>query len=205
MDDLAGRLSTCYTGIVNDVLQAMGERDFVLPHDLTALDPGQRLCGPAFTVSGGLVETDPHATLLAWTRLLSAAKSGHVWVCQPNTQAIALMGELSAETLKLRGIRGCIIDGGVRDVAFIRKLGLPVWRRFNTPADIVGRWLPDTIDAPIRIGAVTIEPGDLLLADSDGAIPHTPPDRGRGRRPGDRRHGDREPRAGGDPCRDRSG
>jgi regulator of RNase E activity RraA len=170
MNEISSRLSTCYSGIVNDVLQAMGERNFVLPHDLTALEPGQRLCGPAFTLSGRVVETDAHTTLLAWTKLLSASKRDHVWVCQPNTQAIALMGELSAETLKLRGCRGCIIDGGTRDAAFILKIGLPIWRRFNTPADIVGHWLPDIIDGPIQIGGVTIEPGDLMLADLDGVI-----------------------------------
>lgn len=165
------RLATCYTGIINDIMRAMGQENYVLPHDLTALDPSHRLCGPAFTVAGGIRPgTDPHETLLAWTKLLSAAKAGHVWVCQPNTQDVALMGELSAETLKMRGVLGCITDGGIRDADFILNLGLPMWRRFHTPADIVGMWLPDIVDGPITMGGVAIAPGDALLADRDGVV-----------------------------------
>ena len=51
------------------------------------------------------------------------------------------MGELSAETLKFRGVRGYVVDGGCRDVDFILKLGFPVCCRYYTPADIVGRWV----------------------------------------------------------------
>ena len=47
------------------------------------------------------------------------------------------MGELSAETLDLRGVRGYIVDGGCRDVEFIRRRDFPVWCRYTTPTDIV--------------------------------------------------------------------
>jgi regulator of RNase E activity RraA len=80
------------------------------------------------------------------------------------------MGELSAETLKLKGVRGYVADGGCRDVDFILKLGFPVWCRYLTPRDIVGYWLPDGFDQPIRIGEVTIRPGDLALGDRDGMV-----------------------------------
>lgn len=171
MAEAAERLSETYTGVVNDVMREMGERHYVLPKDLAALDPGHRMCGPAFPVAGRIrAGVDPHHTLLEWTRLLSAAKPGHVWVCQPNTPDIALMGEISAETLKFRGLKGCIVDGAIRDADFLLKLDFPVWRRFHTPADIVGTWLPEVTDAPIEIGRVRIEPGDLVLADRDGII-----------------------------------
>ncbi len=80
------------------------------------------------------------------------------------------MGELSAETLKLKGVRGYVADGGCRDVDFILKLGFPVWCRYLTPRDIVGYWLPDQFDVPIRIGEVTVHPGDLALGDHDGMV-----------------------------------
>ncbi len=80
------------------------------------------------------------------------------------------MGELSAETLKLKGVRGYVADGGCRDVGFILELGFPVWCRYFTPRDIVGYWLPDQFDQPVRIGEATIRPGDLVLGDRDGMV-----------------------------------
>jgi regulator of RNase E activity RraA len=80
------------------------------------------------------------------------------------------MGELSAETLNFRGIRGYVVDGGCRDTDFILELGFPVFCSFNTPKDIVGRWVPDRFGEPITIGEVTIASGDYLLADRDGVV-----------------------------------
>ena len=165
------QLSGCYTGVVNDVMRAMGLTDYVLPAEITPLASSQTLCGPVFTVEGRPVEgAGAHRTLLEWTGLLSRAKPGHIWVCQPNDRLIALMGELSAQTLKARGMLGCVIDGNVRDVSFIRKLDFQCWRRRQTPLDIVDRWLPTGVDVPITIGDVLIRPGDYLIGDSDGMI-----------------------------------
>ena len=61
------------------------------------------------------------------------------------------MGELSAETLQRRGVRGYIVDGGCRDIDFILKMGFPVFARFFTPSDIVARWMP-TATISRRIG-----------------------------------------------------
>ncbi|MCX7630144.1 MAG: hypothetical protein N2038_07825 [Geminicoccaceae bacterium] len=170
-DPLGERLGRCYTGVVHDVMRAMGLADFVLPPEIRLHDPSRPLAGPIQTVSGHLDErADAHRTLLEWTGLLSKAKAGHVLVCQPQTHALALMGELSAETLKLKGVLGYVVDGAVRDLAFIARIGFPVAFRHTTPADIVGRWLVDALDAPIVVGAVRIHPGDYLLADADGIV-----------------------------------
>ena len=67
-------------------------------------------------------------------------------------------------------VRGYVVDGGCRDVNFILKLGFPVWCRYFTPRDIVGHWLPEAFDQPIRIGEVTIRAGDLALGDRDGMV-----------------------------------
>lgn len=169
--DLAERLEACHAAAVHDVLRAMGHPDCVLPPEIRPLDPARKLAGEVFTVSGHVDNTrDPHATLLAWTGLLSKAPAGKVLVCQPHTCAIALMGELSAETLHFRGVRGYVVDGGCRDTDFILNLGFPVFCSFNTPKDIVGRWVPDRLGAPITIGDVTISSGDWLLGDRDGVV-----------------------------------
>lgn len=169
--DLTERLEACHAAAVHDVLRAMGHGNCVLPPEIRALDPARKLAGEIFTVSGHLDNSlDPHHTLLEWTGLLSRAPAGKVLVCQPNTHAVALMGELSAETLQFRGVRGYVVDGGCRDAGFILDIGFPVFCSFNTPKDIVGRWVPDRFGEPVTIGEVTIASGDWLLADRDGVV-----------------------------------
>ena len=171
MPTLSDRLAGCYTGVVHDVMRAMGLRDFTLPSELRPILPEMPLAGPAFTVEGKIVEgADAHETLLAWTGLLSQAPSGSVWVSQPNDRIVAHMGELSAETLKNKGVRGCIADGFVRDVNFLLAIGFQTWSRGFTPRDIVGHWLPVATNVPITIGDVAIAPGDYMVGDRDGLI-----------------------------------
>jgi len=170
-DALTERLARCYTGVVHDVMRSMGLLAFVLPPELRPILPEQTLAGPAYTIEGQVDPyADPHGTLLAWTGLLSQARPGHVWVSQPNDRIVAHMGELSAETLKNKGVLGCVVDGGARDIDFLLHLGFQTWCRFFTPRDIVGHWLPRAVDGDIRIGDVVIAPGDYLLGDRDGLI-----------------------------------
>jgi 4-hydroxy-4-methyl-2-oxoglutarate aldolase len=170
-DPITERLSQCYTGVVHDVMRAMGLRDFTLPAELRPLLPEKRIAGPAFTIDGKVdPRADPHETLLAWTGLLSKAKPGHIWVSQPNDRVVAHMGELSAETLKNKGVLGCVCDGYVRDVDFLLEMGFQTWSRGFTPRDIVGYWLPRAVDVDIRIGDVIVAPGDYLVGDRDGMV-----------------------------------
>jgi regulator of RNase E activity RraA len=168
---LTERLERCYTGVLHDVMRAQGLRDFTLPPELRPILPGTAMAGPVFTIDGMVDHAaDPHQTLLAWTGLLSKAPSGSVWVCQPNDRTVAHMGELSAETLKNKGVRGCLVDGLARDINFLLDMGFQTWCRGFTPRDIVGHWLPRATQVPIRIGDVTLNPGDYLVADRDGAV-----------------------------------
>ncbi len=171
MDELTERLARLYTGAVHDVLRALGHERVVLPPAIRPLDPALKVAGPAWTVSGHIDRTrSAHDTLLGWTRLLSQAPPGRVVVCQPHNHEVALMGELSAETLKGKGVLGYIVDGGCRDVAFILKIGFPVYASFYTPSDIVARWIPDRYGEPVTIGEVTIADGDYVLGDIDGVV-----------------------------------
>lgn len=169
--ELSAKLAGCYTGVVHDIMRAMGLRNFTLPSGITPLMPERTLCGPAFTIEGHPADAaDPHETLMAWTGLLSQAPSGHIWVCQPHTHDLAQMGELSAETLKNKGVMGCVLDGLARDTDFLLKIGFDTWRRGHTPKDIVGRWLPTGTGHTIHIGDVAIAQGDYLLGDRDGMV-----------------------------------
>ena len=115
-------------------------------------------------------QAEAHETLLAWTNLLSKAPKGFVWVSQPNDQEVAHMGELSAETLQFKGVKGVIADGAVRDVNFLLSIEFQTWSRGFTPRDIVAFWLPESYNTPIQIGDVCIEPGDYCIGDRDGLI-----------------------------------
>jgi|TARA_B110000240_G_C13381486_1_gene402735 4-hydroxy-4-methyl-2-oxoglutarate aldolase len=171
MTDFCDRLEAVYTGALHDVMRAMGLTNFVLPPEILPLANGDKLAGPIYTVEGKSgTDLDAHETLLEWTGLLSKAPSGHVIICQPNTHEVALMGELSAETLKFKGIRGYIVDGGSRDVEFLLNMEFSTWCSFKTPKDIVGRWLPVSFNETIRIGDVDISGGDWVLADLDGIV-----------------------------------
>jgi regulator of RNase E activity RraA len=171
MASLTDRLAACYSSAVHDVMVAAGLADFVLPRTIRPLTASMRLAGPVYTVSGRCHDgIEPHDTYLAWTGLLGSVPAGHVLVCQPNDDELAHMGELSAETLDLRGVRGYIVDGGCRDVEFIRERRFPVFCRYMTPTDIVARWLPEGAGEPIRIGDVGLATGDYVLADDDGVV-----------------------------------
>lgn len=168
---LTDRLAACYSGAVYDVLRDLGHADCVLPRDIRAIDPETRVAGPVFTVRGRPDATiSADESLLRWTGFLGLAPEGHVVVCQPQDDVRALMGELSAETLKRRGVLGYVVDGGCRDNALIRRIGFPVFARFQSPRDIVASWTPEAYDEPIVIGQVRIAQGDYVLADIDGAV-----------------------------------
>jgi 4-hydroxy-4-methyl-2-oxoglutarate aldolase len=168
---LTERYAGFYTGVVYDVLRGRGITDTVLPHSLAPLDPARVLAGPAFTVSGRPVpDASPHETLLRWTEMLSAVPHGSVLVIAGHDEDRALMGELSAETLQSRGVRGVVTDGGCRDCGFILRIGFPVVCRFRSPRDVVGAWMPEALGNPVTIGAVTLAAGDMVVSDIDGTV-----------------------------------
>ena len=171
LDDLTARLARCYTGAVHDVLRLMGHENVVLPPAIKPIAPTMKVAGPAWTVAGHIDRTRTrHETLLAWCTLLAKAPARHVIVCQPNNHEVALMGELSAHTLKARGVLGFVVDGGSRDTELVLEQGFPVYCAFLTPADIVARWVPDRFGEPVTIGAVTVATGDYVLGDRDGVV-----------------------------------
>jgi 4-hydroxy-4-methyl-2-oxoglutarate aldolase len=103
-------------------------------------------------------------------RAISRCQPGDVLVVNGNGDTSrALVGELIAERLRVRGVAGMIIDGAVRDVAELEKIGFGVWARGVSPAGPY-KFGPGQLDVPIAVGGVVVNPGDLIVADDDGVI-----------------------------------
>ena len=164
-------LQNAYSGAVFDVLRSLGYHHQALPYSIRPLSITHRLVGPVFPIEGRRDDMlDDNETLLRWCKLLSNAPSGYVLVCQPNDSTVSHMGELSSETLLFKGVKGYVVDGGCRDSAFIDKLGFPVFCRYYTPVDIVGKWAAFAFGDPITIGGVSLRIDDFIVADRDGAV-----------------------------------
>ena len=171
MYDFVNRLSKCYTGVVHDIMRDMGFKNFTLPPNIKPSKDKYVIAGEIFTIEGEVDKSlDHHESLLAWTGFLSKAPKNKVIICQPNNDEVALMGELSAETLQSKGVKGYIVDGGSRDMDFILSIDFPVWSKFYTPRDVVAYWKPTTYEKKIKIGDVEIFNNDYALADIDGVV-----------------------------------
>src|SRR5579863_2067764 len=169
---LVDRLSKIpYTGAISDILDEMGFHHQVLPKEIQSLHAGHVLAGRALTILGEPTESDdPEVIFIPFLKMLGDVKLGDVLVSQPNDNLAAHLGELSSETAQYRGARGAVIDGGTRDTDYILKLGFPVFARYKTPIDIVGRWRLVAHNVPIVIGRVHVAPGDYVLGDRDGVL-----------------------------------
>ena len=83
---------------------------------------------------------------------------------------IAGMGGLMGTAMAARGYSGAVIDGGVRDVAYLRKIGFPVYATGVVPSTSVHHYRFGGSQIPIRCDGVTVTPGDIVAADTDGVV-----------------------------------
>ena len=130
---------------------------------LTRIVPGSRAAGPARTVLCGAGDN------LMVHAALDRTQPGDVLVLTlPEPEPVALVGELLATQAKVRGAAAVLVDAAVRDVEELAELGLPIWARWisirGATKDAVG-----SLDVPVRVGSATIEPGDAVVLDADGA------------------------------------
>ncbi|HLY59639.1 MAG TPA: RraA family protein [Terriglobia bacterium] len=171
VDDICSRFSLIYTGAISDVLDEMGYRNQVLPSEIQGLTMEYRVAGVALPVEGQPTESqDPEEIFVPILKLLGDLKPGDVMVSQPHDSVSAHIGELSAESAKFRGARGAVIDGGARDTDYILNLNFPVFCRYRTPRDVVGRWKLVSYGQPIQIGQVAVHRGDFVVGDKDGVL-----------------------------------
>ncbi|MGH2459027.1 MAG: ribonuclease activity regulator RraA, partial [Chloroflexota bacterium] len=144
-----------------------------------AMTPGRSIVGPALTLQFMPKREDlyPDAEYVAPERqlhrhVLYHAQKGDVVVVDARGDLTSgVFGEMMMTYFRGRGGLGVVIDGCVRDSAEIKKLGLGLWLRgvtpnFHTQTNIV----PFAVNVPVACGGVTVVPGDLIIADDDGAV-----------------------------------
>jgi regulator of RNase E activity RraA len=173
---VAGFLAlTDLTSTAVDALDELGIGGGVGASELAPRSPG-RICGPAITIryaaeggSVGALTGRGERARLAERDLYGVGEPGDVGVFDCGGHAHAsVVGSLSARWARLLGIAGCIVDGAVRDLDSVRELGLPVWSRTVTPVSGKHRLQAVELNGTVSLAGLTVEPGDLVLADATG-------------------------------------
>lgn len=148
---------------VATVYEAAG-REGLIDIPLIQLLPGSRVAGPARTVLCGQNDN------LMVHACIEHIHPGEVLVLtMPEPRPIALIGELLATQVKVRGAAGILVDAAVRDVEELVELGLPIWTHYIRVKG-ANKTMIGELSVPVTVGGTQISPSDLLVLDSDGVV-----------------------------------
>jgi regulator of RNase E activity RraA len=150
--------------------QILGTRIY-LSHRMQAIFP-TKFAGYAVTVQLRKDEgnKDPNA-LAGMMAAIDVGEKDSVYVMTVEEGAdIAGMGGLMGTTMYSRGYAGAVIDGGVRDVAQLKRIGFPVYALGPVPSTSVGHYKFSGANIPVVCDGVHVQPGDLVAADADGVV-----------------------------------
>ena len=167
--EMRSRYLKLYSGAVNDVMRFNYKVNAALPSSYLPLREKMKLCGQAFTIKGAPdITTDGEFEMRA--QMLEALHEDSVVIfdCTGDT-VTAQWGEVMTKAAMRAGCRGAFING-IRDTEAILELGFPVFHLYRTNVGMLGRFRMYYYQKPVRIGEVTVNPGDWIFGDIDGVI-----------------------------------
>lgn len=167
---LLERLCRLEVAAAADVMATMGFTRQVLDPAIRPLGCA-KFGGRAVCASGRKKGAQPAVPTF---RLDDAVTPGSVvMISTDGCRAGAIIGENMVASMVSRGARGVFLDGGVRDSDALEQVDIPVWCAFSSPASAHADWGYVAIGEPISLpglsGSVQVSPGDLVVADADGA------------------------------------
>ena len=161
--ELVARAAQYPSSILADVAGRRG----ALCSRIAPLAPTMRLAGPALTI-----DVRPGDNLMIHAAMALASPGDVLVIDGKGDESCALMGEIMVSQCMALGIAGVVVYGAVRDTEAIRALGFPMYAvgaNPNGPSKLV----PGRINWPVSVGGVTVQPGDLVVADGDGVVVET--------------------------------
>ncbi len=163
------------TATVADVLDVLGLPDQGLAPQFAPYPANAgRMGGWAYTIRGKMKRYagsgDPRKM-----KAVDGVGKGDLTVWSGEGKGVCFFGELIALGMKRHGCAGALVDGGIRDIEWIKRQRFPVYARYRTPVQSIGRWKVTARQVPVSmpgatIKSVTVHPGDFVLADADGVI-----------------------------------
>jgi 4-hydroxy-4-methyl-2-oxoglutarate aldolase len=163
-----------FTSVVGDICDEIGLRDRFLPPAIRPLGGRSStvMAGRAMPVIEQDVETESPGTTEfgLMFEALDSLGPDEIYFSAGARRPYALFGELMSITAMKRGAAGVVCDGNVRDTEGILALGFPVFCHGSYALDQRGRGLVTAYRVSVRIGDLTIAPGEILVGDTDGVI-----------------------------------
>jgi regulator of RNase E activity RraA len=153
---------------VSDALEQILGKKLYMTHRMRPIF-SSKFAGFALTIHLKKEENKDPAALNGMLSAIDEGARNSVYVMQVDDGAdIAGMGGLMGTAMSARNFSGAVIDGGVRDVAYLEKIGFPVFATGVVPSTSVSHYRFAGANIAIQCDGVTVRPGDVVVADADG-------------------------------------